>query len=223
MVIKYLKINDLILEYTIHFEARRSLSMRFRDEKLVVKAPLNIPLKLLDDWIESKKDWILRQYRVQQTLNLNEDEMWFLNKKIKLEYHEAVHFAYTLSDGIIHVYHPKRMLKQNAYLRMRMDLAEKIILPIYQAMVEHTGLQAKSVSIKSLKRSWGRCDSKQHIRLNERLIECDPRFIEYVCVHELMHLKHMNHSKQFYASIEKILPDYQKRRRLTPYQYAYLT
>ena len=46
--------------------------MRFRDEQLVVKAPLNIPLKLLDDWIESKKEWILRQYRVQQTLNLNE-------------------------------------------------------------------------------------------------------------------------------------------------------
>ncbi len=50
--------------------------MRFRDEQLVVKAPLNIPLKLLDDWIESKKEWILRQYRVQQTLNLNEDELY---------------------------------------------------------------------------------------------------------------------------------------------------
>ena len=223
MVIKYLKINNLTLEYAIHFEDRRSLSMRFRDEQLVVKAPMNIPLKVLDDWIESKKEWILRQYRVQQTLNLDEDEMWFLNKKIKLEYHQAPRFSITIEGSVIHIHHPARMLKQNAMLRMRMVLAHQIISPIYQAMCEKTGLQARSISIKFMKRSWGRCDSKQNIRLNERLIECDPRFIEYVCVHELMHLKHMNHSKQFYASIEAILPDYQKRRRLTPYQYAYLT
>ena len=223
MVIKYLKINDLILAYTIHFEERRSLSMRFRDEQLVVKAPIKMPLKLLDDWIESKKEWILRQYRVQQTLNLNADEMWFLNKKIKLEYHDASRFSFEINEGAIHIYHPKRMKTENAYLRMRLNLAEQVILPIYQVMVENTGLQALSVSIKTMKRSWGRCDSKQHIRLNERLIECDPRFIEYVCVHELMHLKHMNHSKQFYVSMEKFLPDFRKRRRLTPYHFAHLT
>lgn len=223
MVIKYLKINDLILAYTIHFEERRSLSMRFRNEQLVVKAPIKMPLKLLDDWIESKKEWILRQYRVQQTLNLNADEMWFLNKKIKLEYHDASRFSFEINEGVIHIYHPKRMKTENAYLRMRLNLAEQVILPIYQVMVENTSLQALSVSIKTMKRSWGRCDSKQHIRLNERLIECDPRFIEYVCVHELMHLKHMNHSKQFYVSMEKFLPDFRKRRRLTPYHFAHLT
>lgn len=223
MVIKYLTINELVLEYTIHFENRRSLSMRFRDAQLVVKAPEQVSLKLLDDWINSKKDWILKQYRVQQTLNLNEDEMWFLNQKIKIVYQQGSQFSYSVTDGCVHIHHPARMLKQNAWLRMRMDLAHKIILPIYHAMCEETGLNPLSVSIKSMKRSWGRCDSKRNIRLNERLIECDPRFIAYVCVHELMHLKHMNHSKQFYASIEKVLPDYQKRRRLTPYQYAYLT
>ena len=223
MTIKLLKIGDLALVYSIHFEERKSLSLRFRDGKLVVKAPLTISLKLLDDWVQSKKNWILSQYRVQQSLYLNDDEMWYLNQRIKLAFHEAPRFAIAIHEAVLHVYHPKRMLERNAYLRMRMELAEKIIMPVYHEMVERTGLQADRVVIRTMKRSWGRCDSKKHIRLNDRLIECDPRFIEYVCVHELMHLKHMNHSKLFYAALAKVLPDYQKRRRLTPYQFTHLT
>lgn len=218
-----MRIDDTILEYRVVLEDRRSVVMRFRDGALVVKAPLNMPLKTLDDWVDSKKDWILRQFRIQVKLMVDENTMWFQNRKINVRYENYPKLGYELSPTELVILYPKSMSKQTAFNRVRKQLAQDIILPIMHRMMEVTQLKPHKIELKSLKRSWGRCDSNRNIRLSEKMIECDPRFIEYVCVHELMHLKHMNHSKEFYQAIEDVLPDYKKRRRMTPYQYGYLT
>jgi predicted metal-dependent hydrolase len=59
---------------------------------------------------------------------------------------------------------------------------------------------------------WGSCNSKKgYINLNLYLIRKDIRFIEYVILHELAHLIHPNHSKDFYRFIENIMPDFKER------------
>jgi predicted metal-dependent hydrolase len=197
--------------------------MRFRDGALQVKAPLNMPLKSIDDWIKTKEDWILRHSRIQAKVHTDDTSMWYLNRKIKLCYQNHTRLGYQLDDNGIIILHPKSMKTETALNRVRKQLAIEIILPIMHQMIEITQLRPNKIELKALKRSWGRCDSNRNIRLSEKMIECDRQFIEYVCVHELMHLKHMNHSKEFYYAIESILPDYKKRRRMTPYQYGYLT
>lgn len=223
MIVKQIRIQDSILEYSIVLEQRKSIVMRFRDGALLVKAPLNIPLKTLDDWIKSKEDWILRHSRIQSKVMTDENSMWFMNRKIKIEYQNFNRLGYEINDDRITILCPTNMKHETALNRVRKQLSISIILPTMDRMIEITRLNPNKIELKALKRSWGRCDSKRNIRLSDKLIECDPMFIEYVCVHELMHLVHMNHSKEFYQSIEKILPDYKKRRRLTPYQFGYLT
>lgn len=223
MIIKQIKLQDRILEYSIVLEQRKSIVMRFRNGALLVKAPLNIPLKTLDDWIKSKENWILRHARIQSKVLTDENSMWFMNKKIKIEYQSFNRLGYEINDDRITILCPTNMKHGTALSRVRKQLSISIILPIMQNMIEITQLKPNKIELKSLKRSWGRCDSKRNIRLSDKLIECDPKFIEYVCVHELMHLNHMNHSPEFYQSIERIFPDYKKRRRLTPYQFGYLT
>lgn len=223
MIVKRILLQDSILEYSIVLEQRKSIVMRFRDGALLVKAPLNIPLKTLDDWIKSKEDWILRHSRIQSKVMTDENSMWFMNRKIKLEYQSFNRLGYEISDDCITILCPTHMKHETALNRVRKQLSIEIILPIMHNMIEITQLKPNKIELKSLKRSWGRCDSKRNIRLSDKLIECDAKFIEYVCVHELMHLLHMNHSKQFYESIEHVFPDYKKRRRLTPYQFGYLT
>ncbi len=223
MIVKQIKIQESILEYSIVLEQRKSIVMRFRDGALLVKAPLNIPLKTLDDWIKSKEDWILRHSRIQSKVMTDENSMWFMNRKIKIDYQSYNRLGYELNDDCITILCPTNMKHETALNRVRKQLSISIILPIMDKMIEITRLNPNKIELKALKRSWGRCDSKRNIRLSDKLIECDPLFIEYVCVHELMHLVHMNHSKEFYQSIENILPDYKKRRRLTPYQFGYLT
>jgi len=64
-----------------------------------------------------------------------------------------------------------------------------------------------------MKSQWGSCSAKGRISLNTHLIATPVRLIEYVVLHELCHLKHMNHSPRFYGLLQKHMPDWDARRR----------
>ena len=68
------------------------------------------------------------------------------------------------------------------------------------------------VRIKNVKTIWGSCSSKKNLNFNFKLFFLPEALIDYVFVHELAHLKHMNHSKVFWSEVEKQIPDYKKRR-----------
>ena len=68
------------------------------------------------------------------------------------------------------------------------------------------------VRIKNVKTTWGSCSSKKNLNFNFKLFFLPEALIDYVFVHELAHLKHMNHSKAFWSEVEKQIPDYKKRR-----------
>ncbi|MDP3441777.1 MAG: DUF45 domain-containing protein, partial [Ignavibacteria bacterium] len=166
MIIKHIKIHEDIFEYSIVLENRRSIVMRFRDGALQVKAPLNMPLKSIDDWIISKEDWILRHSRIQAKIHTDDTSMWYLNRKIKLCYQNHTRLGYQLDDNGIIILHPKSMKTETALNRVRKQLAIEIILPIMHQMIEITQLRPNKIELKALKRSWGRCDSNRNIRLS---------------------------------------------------------
>lgn len=70
----------------------------------------------------------------------------------------------------------------------------------------------KKVSIKRVISLWGSCSAISSITFSSRLALVPQRLLEYVVVHELAHLKHMNHSPEFWQELEKHLPDYRERR-----------
>lgn len=76
------------------------------------------------------------------------------------------------------------------------------------------GLKYGRITITSAKKRFGSCSSRGDISYSYRLMAYPDRAVDYVVVHELCHLVHMNHSAEFYAMIERILPDYRERRAL---------
>ena len=76
------------------------------------------------------------------------------------------------------------------------------------------GLSPTQIRITSARRRFGSCSSEGHICYSWRLMQYPPEAIDYVIVHELAHLKHMNHSPAFYALVAKYLPDHKARRAL---------
>lgn len=76
------------------------------------------------------------------------------------------------------------------------------------------GLSYNRITITSAKTRFGACSSAKNISFSYRLMLYPEPAREYVVVHELAHLKEMNHSKKFYAIVEKYLPDYKERRKL---------
>ncbi len=65
-----------------------------------------------------------------------------------------------------------------------------------------------SITIRDQKSRWGSCSSRGTLSFNYRLIFAPPKVLEYVVVHELCHLTHMNHSKDFWNMVAQIMPEY---------------
>ncbi len=76
------------------------------------------------------------------------------------------------------------------------------------------GVKPVSIRITSAKTRYGSCSSKNTLNFSLYLMDKDERFIDYVVVHELAHIKHHNHSRQFYEFVEKFMPDYKEREKL---------
>lgn len=72
--------------------------------------------------------------------------------------------------------------------------------------------EIKCIRIKDVKSRWGSCSSKRNLNFNWRLVMAPMEVLDYVVVHELCHLKEMNHSKNFWRLVEEIQPDYKKHK-----------
>lgn len=70
------------------------------------------------------------------------------------------------------------------------------------------GMYPNKVRIRDIKYAWGSCSSKRNITINRQLALKEENIIKYVVLHEICHLKYMNHSKQFWDLVEKIMPNY---------------
>ena len=91
---------------------------------------------------------------------------------------------------------------------------KNIIEPILEKYSTLMGVSYERFSINSAKTRFGSCSSKKTLNFSFRLALYPHEAIEYVCVHELAHLKEMNHSKKFWQIVEKYLPDYKERKKL---------
>lgn len=92
--------------------------------------------------------------------------------------------------------------------------AKEIIPQKVEHYAEIMQVQPASVKINSAKKRYGSCSGTNNLNFSLYLMDKDESFIDYVVVHELAHIKHHNHSKDFYKFIEQFMPDYKKRMKL---------
>lgn len=92
--------------------------------------------------------------------------------------------------------------------------ARETILPLAERYAGIMGVNYTGIKITSAKKRFGSCSGKDSICFSWRLMMYPIEAVEYVVVHELAHIKHKNHSREFYAFIESVLPDYKVRQNL---------
>jgi len=76
----------------------------------------------------------------------------------------------------------------------------------------HFGFTVKRIAIKRFSSRWGSCSYQGNINLHYKLLFLPDRLLDYVVVHELCHLAHLNHSPAFWAAVARVLPDWRTRR-----------
>ena len=91
--------------------------------------------------------------------------------------------------------------------------AKQIIIPRVQEFAQKYGFTYNSIKITSAMTRWGSCTSKKNLNFTYRLALAPERVRDYVIVHELCHLRQMNHSKKFWSEVASIMPDYKDQEK----------
>jgi predicted metal-dependent hydrolase len=205
----------LILDTTViplHIQHKRKLhlSFRFIDGNLFVSAPLNASVSDIKKSLQKKKSWILKHYALSQGRLLGDHEIRLHDVRLSVVSQIGKTFAYTITTDQLIITHPSRMKAENALKRFKKEYSEVVLTEIFNQAIQETGLKPSSMTIRDTTSSHGRCNSKKQITLSSHLIAYSYPYIRYVCIHELVHLRHMNHSKAFYALVCVYCPEYKK-------------
>ena len=112
----------------------------------------------------------------------------------------------------------KASLKKFYIASCKKIVAERI--KIYQNQL---GVKPKIIDVDESKTKWGSCTSDKKVTFNYRLAMAPIEAIDYVVVHELCHLLHMNHDRSFWRRVGSILPDYKKRQEYLARYGQYMT
>lgn len=167
---------------------RRSLEIQIsKSKEVIVRAPLSTPHSEIRAFIQEHKEWI------QDSL-----------KKAK-----AQELAY--QDHLREIGADKPYTEEEL-LQMKKD-AIKLLPSRCEYYASLMGVSYNRIAIKAQRSRWGSCSAKKNLNFNCLLMLCPEEIQDYVVVHELSHLKEMNHSPAFWAEVGKILPDYKIRRR----------
>jgi predicted metal-dependent hydrolase len=128
----------------------------------------------------------------------NEQQPWIERQRRRLEEARA---AAAVPDAV------SEAQEREARARARRELPPRLL-----GLAAELGLSVARVSVRNQKWRWGSCSRSGHICLNWRLVDMPDWVRDYVMVHELMHLRRMDHSRRFWTLVAAACPDYERAR-----------
>lgn len=172
------------LPYTVIKSRRKTCSISIDEECLItVRLPLSVSAKEAERFLQSKSRWLITHY-----LMLLEKKNSSPRSDLSAAQRDALENRY------------KKAAKE--YIPKRVSYFQNL-----------TGGNYNRITIRSQKTRWGSCSAKGNLSFNWRLMLAPPAVLDYVVVHELCHLTHMNHSAAFWQAVEEAYPDYKAARK----------
>ena len=99
------------------------------------------------------------------------------------------------------------LLSKTDWMKIQLKIGKRV-----RHYCEIMGVTVGYVTVKNQKTRWGSCSAKGNVNFNYQLAFLPDELLDYVVIHELAHRRHMNHSRAFWAEVEKYCPDYLERR-----------
>ncbi len=209
-------------------------------EEVEVRVPHRVSSKAVHAFVAQQAEWILqamaKQAKKPRLVPLNYvtgETVFYLGKPHRLEVVQSPWKKVTRDEDVLRVALSNRdnsarvkelvdgWFRTQAQLLLAKYLVET--LERFSERIRHpqcplairSDVQAKGVrlTVRTMKTRWGSCAKDGHVTLSTELIHAPRRLIEYVIVHELCHLAHLNHSPAFYFQLAQCLPDWEERRR----------
>lgn len=204
---------------------RRTLALQVGQNGLTVLAPLYLEKSQIDAFISKKSVWIeqhlqQQKQRPQQGYSVSGEQLMLRELVLRLKVVEDAVSAVTLEGQTLWVQLSRRIKAENRQkhvLGLLEDWYQQEAQHYFALRLEHwskmMGLSWRQLLIKGWQTKWGSCHSDGTICLNWRLLLAPDWVSDYVIVHELAHLRQMNHSPAFWTLVAEYYPRWQDAKR----------
>ena len=222
-----LQFGDTAIEYTLTYATRKTLAIHVHpDRSVTVKAPAGSDFAAVEGFLRKRAPWILRKQAEFAALPpkqpprryVSGESFSYLGRQYRLKVIEGEREWVKLARGYLEVTTPNKA--NTAYVQAQVELwlrrqahrhfHERVValLPRFKPLA----LPEPELAVRAMKSRWGSCTGKGKITLNLHLMRAPRPCVDYVVVHELCHLVEHNHGKGFYALMDRVMPDWRKRR-----------
>ena len=214
------------IPFHLSYSNRKSIEIAVHPDGLVtVKAPTDTDKNLIKRRVYKRARWIRRQIRYFAQFDPRTPERKFvggeshlyLGKKYRLKIRQAETDEVLLKHGFFHI---STVNNAPEHIALLLEEWYRSKAQVYFAKVfeecwhpfPKTGVNKPTLKIRTMKTRWGSLSSKGSMTLNLELIKAPRECIEYVVIHELCHLFHLNHGAEFYNLLDRLLPDWKNRK-----------
>lgn len=221
---EYIQFGSKRIDFVLHFLERKSLTIKvYPDLKVEVLAPISTELGIIKSKVRHKAPWILKQIEFFYSFQPGTKPRKFVNGETHL-YLGRQYRLKVVPDSIneikafrgqllIHAVDTnktalEKQLKQ--WYRQKADIVFSKMLQEVLPKFKRYKIQKPGITIRFMAKRWGSCTPSGKIILNTELIKAPKGCIEYVVAHELAHLVHHNHTKEFLELQNRIMPDWKK-------------
>lgn len=221
-------LNELPEIKIVRHARAKCLRLRVDSTQIRLTAPVLCSKRKIQNFIDQAEEWLLKTWQ-QQTQNIQQQtlptelKLFNLDQPLQIVYQtqkQSFIFDEVKNQLLISDRQPQQ------YLKAFVITYAKQHLPLYLEELSHEiSLRFGKCAIRQPKTRWGSCSAKHDIMLNSGLVLFPEHVTRYVCVHELAHTRHFDHSPRFWAEVHKHDENFQQHRKIlktTPMPYWWL-
>ncbi len=221
-----IKYGTQTIEFTVEYRNRKTYEIGIKPpDTIKVKVPKHATEDQIKKIVMSKAKWIIKKLLYFKEIDYR--------KPVK-EYINGESFLYCGTDYLLQIIDdssvkkPITKIEQEKFIvytntrdqeKIKTSMKEWYKNKTFEKVVErieyfqrYFNVKPNTIKAKEQKKRWASCSSKRNLMFNWRCIMAPVWVLDYIVVHEMCHMVHMNHSKDFWCLVEKIIPDYKKRK-----------
>lgn len=214
------------ISFSLNKKKRKSVGIHINIYgDIEIRAPKEVSDEVIIELVEKKWDWIIKKTKEMKERTADHKVKTYEQGDVFLyqgiEYPIMIHLDHNLKqdyiilhNNVLQIYvqsNEEEIIRQ-ALKRFYYQQCKSIVEDRIRFFQSNFKMKPRSIRISDNKSNWGTCDSKLQLTFHWKLAMAPIKVIDYVVVHEMCHMVHLNHDRSFWRLVGKFLPDYEERK-----------
>jgi len=203
-------------------DQRRTVGLTVdREGELVISAPTGCDTEVLETFVREKRFWLYTKLAEKEALKeevrprqfVGGEGFPYLGRSYRLRLVDEQDVPLKLEHGRFVLRRNEAADGRGTFIRWYTARAKPWLDRRMTRFIPHVGAAPTGVEVRDLGFRWGSCGRNRHVSFHWATILLPPAVIDYVIVHELVHLLEQNHTPEFWLAVERVMPDFEARRQ----------